>query len=163
MSPFSASNELPARLLKLRAHCALSQHDAAIKSISDAEAKSTPDLGAAKLFAQYLKASHVGGSAGKVDTLVQQAEALAAKEAENLGVQIFIGSLLAAAGKTDEALALLKHHQGSLDAAALVVQIHLLLNRQDLAAKEARAARGFAQDALLVNLCEAWLWMRQVS
>lgn len=45
---------------------------------------------------------------------------------------------------------------------ALIVQIHLQQNRTDLAAKEARSARSFAQDALLVNLAESWVGMREV-
>ena len=46
---------------------------------------------------------------------------------------------------------------------ALIVQIHLLQNRTDLASKEARNARNFAQDSLLVNLAESWVGMREVS
>lgn len=45
---------------------------------------------------------------------------------------------------------------------ALNVQIHLLQNRPDLAAKEAQNARNWAQDSLLVNLAEAWVGLRQV-
>ena len=43
----------------------------------------------------------------------------------------------------------------------LTVQIHLSQNRTDLALKEAKSARSFAQDALLVNLAESWIGMRQ--
>lgn len=46
---------------------------------------------------------------------------------------------------------------------ALIVQIHLLQNRADLAAKEAQRARKWAQDSLLVNLAESWVGMREVS
>lgn len=45
---------------------------------------------------------------------------------------------------------------------ALIVQIHLLQNRPDLAAKEAQNARKWAQDSLLVNLAEAWVGLRRV-
>jgi coatomer protein complex subunit epsilon len=57
---------------------------------------------------------------------------------------------------------LLGRHQGSLDAVALAVQIHLSQNRTDLAVKEAKSARSLGQDALLVNLAESWVGVRQV-
>lgn len=46
---------------------------------------------------------------------------------------------------------------------ALIVQIHLAQNRNDLALKEVSAARRWAQDNLLVNLAEAWVGIRLVS
>lgn len=45
----------------------------------------------------------------------------------------------------------------------MIVQIHLAQNRNDLALKEASAARRWAQDSLLVNLAEAWVGIRLVS
>ncbi|GAM87858.1 hypothetical protein ANO11243_058860 [Dothideomycetidae sp. 11243] len=109
-SAFSSSNALPARLLKLRSHCALRQYDAVLSSISASEASSTPDLAAVRLLAQYGKAGN------NSDKVLADAEALAEKSGDNLGVQICVGSILAAAGEHDKALALLKRHQGSLDA-----------------------------------------------
>lgn len=97
---------------------------------------------------------------------------------ENLTVQIIGGIILERAGETEEALALLSKHQGSLDAyvithssykrhltwtrVALIIQIHLQQNRTDLAAKEAQRARKWAQDSLLVNIAESWVGMREV-
>lgn len=49
-----------------------------------------------------------------------------------------------------------------MDAVALIVQIHLQQNRNDLALKEVTAARRWAQDSLLVNLAESWVGLRQV-
>ena len=43
---------------------------------------------------------------------------------------------------------------------ALIVQIHLQQNRNDLALKEVTAARRWAQDSLLVNLAESWVCLR---
>lgn len=51
---------------------------------------------------------------------------------------------------------------GLVEAVALIVQIHLQQNRNDLALKEVSAARRWAQDSLLVNLAEAWLGLRLV-
>lgn len=152
-SSFSDSNKLPIQVLQYRAQCALGQYDEVISAISDSNAKSTPDLAAVRIYASYLSKSS--------DAAVKEAKRLAESEGENLTVQLLCGTVLARAGEQDAALQLLAKHQGSLDAVALIVQIHLSQNRTDLAVKEARSARSFAQDALLVNLAESWIGMRQ--
>ncbi|KAF4554850.1 Coatomer epsilon subunit-like protein [Elsinoe fawcettii] len=152
-SSFSSSNALAVRLLQFRSQLALKQYSEALSSISSSEASNVPDLSAAKLLATYLSSPS--------PKLVSDAEKLAEEKGDNLGVQILIGTLLARAGEYDKALTLLRKHQGSLDAVALIVQVYLLQNRTDLAAKECKSARGFAQDALLVNLGEAWVGMRE--
>lgn len=155
-SSFSPSNLPAVRLLQLRAQCALRHYDAVLSAVSASEASSNPDLGAVRLLVAYGKSPS--------PKIVSDAEALAEKSGDSsLGVQICCGSVLASAGEHDKALALLRKHQGSLDAVALIVQLYLTMNRADLAAKECRTARGFAQDALLVNLSEAWVGMREVS
>lgn len=50
----------------------------------------------------------------------------------------------------------------TVDAVALIVQIHLQQNRNDLALKEVTAARRWAQDSILVNLAESWVGLRLV-
>jgi coatomer subunit epsilon len=75
-------------------------------------------------------------------------------------VQIAAGTVLAAAGETAKAIDLLSKHQGSLEAVALLVQIHLQANRTDLALKEVAAAKRWANDSLLINLAEAWVNLR---
>lgn len=153
-SSFSDSNHLAVRILQYRAQCALGQYDEVLTSIKDSDAKSTADLAAARAYASYLK----DGS----DDAVSTAEFLSESQGDNLTVQLLCGTILARAAKSDQAIALLSKHQGSLDAVALIVQIHLSQNRTDLAVKEAKSARSFAQDALLVNLAESWIGMRQV-
>ncbi|CZT24810.1 related to coatomer epsilon subunit [Ramularia collo-cygni] len=145
-SDFSPSNALPIQILQFRAQLALGQNSAVLAAISASDAKSTPDLAAVRALAANDLAA---------------AEQLAETAGDNLTVQLLCGTLLAKHGKHEEALALLAKHQGSLDAVALIIQIHLALNRVDLAVKEAKSARSFAQDALLVNLAEAWIGMRQ--
>ena len=152
-SSFSESNKLPVQVLQYRAQCALGQYDEVVGSISDSDAKSKPDLAAVRTFASYLQK----GS----DDAVAEAERLAESQGDNLTVQLLCGTILARAGKPEQAVQLLSKHQGSLDAVALIVQIHLSQNRTDLALKEAKSARSFAQDALLVNLAESWIGMRQ--
>ncbi|KAK3716040.1 hypothetical protein LTR37_006770 [Vermiconidia calcicola] len=144
---FSPENRLPIQILQYRAQCALGQYDDVIGSISDSDAKSMPDLAAVRVYASYLQ----HGS----DNAVTEAERLAERQGDNLTVQLLCGTVLARAAKPEQAVQLLSKHQGSLDAVALIVQIHLSQNRTDLAIKEARSARSFAQDALLVNLAES--------
>ncbi|KAK4546956.1 hypothetical protein LTR36_001688 [Oleoguttula mirabilis] len=154
-SDFSSTNTLPVQIIQYRAQCALGQYDEVIGAISDSDARRTPDLAAVRTYARYLQRPREEAPA------VQEAERLAESEGDNLSVQLLCGTVFARAGKEEQALQLLSQHQGSLDAVALIVQIHLAQNRTDLALKEAKSARSFAQDALLVNLAESWVGMRQ--
>lgn len=99
-------------------------------------------------------------STGQEAEAIKAVEQLAETHSENGTVQLLGGIILQAAGKTEEALSLLSKHQGSLEATALVVQIHLQQNRTDLALKEVLAARKWAQDSLLVNIAESWVGLR---
>ncbi|EHK45104.1 hypothetical protein TRIATDRAFT_299833 [Trichoderma atroviride IMI 206040] len=148
-SSFSAENELPVRVLKLRARIALGQAE---DVVADVAGEAVPDLEAVGALAEY--------TLGKTDAALTTIEKLASSAADNVTVQVVGGTVLQAAGKSEEALALLSQHQGSLDAVALIVQIHLQQNRSDLAVKEVTAARRWAQDSLLVNLAEAWVGVR---
>ncbi|CAK4031229.1 Coatomer subunit epsilon-1 [Lecanosticta acicola] len=154
-SAFSPENKLPIQILQHRAQCALGQYDQVLESIPESDAKATPDLAAMRTYASF----HKNPSAESKS--VEAAEQLAESAGDNLSVEILCGTILARAGKQDQALQLLSRHQGSLDAVALIIQIHLAQNRTDLALKEAKAARSFAQDALLVNLAESWIGVRQ--
>lgn len=177
---FSAENHLAARVLQLRSRVALGQAQGVLDEVGgDQEGK--PELAAVVALALL--------SLGSVDDAVQGVEGLLADggdaAGENAVVQVLGGTVLAAAGKTDEALALLGRHQGSreflkfciglcilwdyanlsiflVDAVALIVQIHLQQNRNDLALKEVASARRWAQDSILVNLAESWVGLRQV-
>ncbi|KAH9826170.1 Coatomer subunit epsilon-1 [Teratosphaeria destructans] len=154
ISDFSQPNHLPARILQYRAQLELGQHDEVLQAVSTSDAQSTPDLAAVRIYASYLKSPS--------DSIVDQAEKLAEQHGnDNLTVQLLCAAVLARGDRQEQALHLLSKHQGSLDAVALAVQIHLLQNRTDLAVKEAKSARSFAQDALLVNLAESWIGMRQ--
>lgn len=152
---FSAENKFPIQVLQYRAQCALGRHSEVLEAISEEDAAQNPDLSAVRIYASYLQTPN--------DTALHAAEALSESPAaaDSLTVQLLIGTVLARAGKADAALSLLSKHQGSLDAVALIVQILLSQNRTDLALQEARSARSFAQDALLVNLAESWIAMRQ--
>ncbi|KAK7397846.1 hypothetical protein QQX98_012780 [Neonectria punicea] len=148
-STFSPDNALPVRVLTLRARLALGQ---AQDVLADVKGEQEPDLQALGAFAEY--------SLGKTDSALKTIESLVSSSSDNTTVQIVGGTLLQASGKPEEALALLSQHQGSLDAVALIAQIHLQQNRTDLALKEVTGARRWAQDSLLVNLAESWVGLR---
>ncbi|KAG9854251.1 hypothetical protein KCU98_g2657, partial [Aureobasidium melanogenum] len=154
-SIFSAPNQPSAQILKYRAQLALQDYSSVASAISSSDASSNPSLAAVKAYASY------ASSGFSSDSAVSQAESLSQSHSDDLTVQLLCGAVLARAGKTDEALALLSNHQGSLDAVAMATQIHLSQNRTDLASKEAKSARAFAQDALLVNLAESWISLRE--
>ncbi|KAH8722747.1 coatomer epsilon subunit-domain-containing protein [Phaeosphaeriaceae sp. PMI808] len=148
-SSFSSSNATPVRVLQLRSKIALGQAQAVSTELAS---EKTPDLIAVKLLADSQQGKDVLSQAKKLAEQYGQ---------ENLSVQLLVGIILEKAGETEEALALLSKHQGSLDAVALIVQIHLQQNRADLATKEAQRARKWAQDSLLVNIAESWVGMRE--
>ncbi|KAH8687998.1 coatomer epsilon subunit-domain-containing protein [Tricladium varicosporioides] len=145
----SPENATPARVLSLRAQIALGQAE---DVLADVQGEREPELVAVAALAEL--------STGNETKAVTIAEKLAKESADNSVVQVLAGTVLQAAGKSEEALALLSQHQGNLEAVALIVQIHLQQNRTDLAIKEVQAARRWAQDSLLVNLAESWVGMR---
>ncbi|KAK4138075.1 hypothetical protein BT67DRAFT_130869 [Trichocladium antarcticum] len=149
VATLSPENALPARVLQLRALVALGRAD---EARADVQGETDPALEAVGALADQ--------ALGSAEAAVRTAERLAQTAADNATVQILGGTVLQAAGKSEEALALLGQHQGSLDAVALIVQIHLQQNRNDLAVKEVAAARRWAQDSLLVNLAESWVGLR---
>lgn len=155
-SSFSPSNTLAVRILQYRAQIALHQTQEVTTAISEAEATSTPALAAVKALALHHSPSTAGNA-------VQTAENLAENHGDDATVQVCVGTVLARSGRYEEALKLLAKHEGSLEAVMLIVQVHLLMNRADLAAKECKTARGIAGDALGVNLAESWVGVREVS
>jgi hypothetical protein len=106
-SSFSPSNALPSRVLKLRSQIALGQ----AKEVASSLAKeSTPDLVAVRLLAENEAGKDVIGDVKKLVEKYGQ---------DNLTVQLVGGIVLERAGETEEALAVLSKHQGSLDAYVL--------------------------------------------
>lgn len=105
-SSLSAENSIPARVLQLRAQIAVGQARQVLASVE--KEASVPDFKAVKAFAQYV----IGNSNAAVPTI----ERLLESASENATVQVLGGTVLQAVGRTDEALALLSKHQGSLEA-----------------------------------------------
>lgn len=105
-SSLSSENKIPARVLQLRAQIANGQVKAVLSS--NKREGDAPDFTAVKAFAQY--------TSGNTSAAVSEIEKLAERQSENATVQLLGGTVLQAAGKTEEALSLLSKHQGSLEA-----------------------------------------------
>jgi coatomer protein complex subunit epsilon len=106
VSALSPENAVPARVLQLRARLALGQAEDVLADVQG-ETESKPELAAVGALAQL--------ALGNTDAAVEAVEALAADgaAADNTTVQVLGGTVLQAAGKAEEALALLGRHQGS--------------------------------------------------
>lgn len=102
----SPENQLPARVLKLRAQIAVGQTSEVLSAVASEE--DTPDLAATKALAQQV--------AGDADAALQLAQDLAENYSDNGTVQALAGTVLQAQGHSEEALALLSKHQGNLEA-----------------------------------------------
>ena len=98
----SSENALPARVLSLRAQIALGQAE---DVLADVQGDSEPDLMAVAALAEL--------KAGNDTKALKIAEKLAQDNADNGSVQVLCGTVLQAAGKSEEALALLLQHQGN--------------------------------------------------
>lgn len=106
VSSLSSENALPARVLQLRARIALGQAEDVLADV-EGETDAHPELAAVAALAE-LALGKADEAAEKVQGLVQSDEA-----GENATVQVLGGTVLQAAGKSEEALALLGKHQGS--------------------------------------------------
>lgn len=106
VSSLSAENVISARVLQLRAQIAVGQVEEAIASIK--KEPDAPDFAAVKAFALYARGDTAAG--------LQEMEELLQSVPENATVQVLGGALLHAAGKSEEALAVLSKHQGNLEA-----------------------------------------------
>ena len=105
-SSLSSENKTPARILQLRAQIAIGQAKEVLTNIG--REGDAPDFAAVKAVAQY--------SLGSSSDAISEIEDLIETSSENTTVQLLGGTVLQAAGKTEEALSLLSKHQGSLEA-----------------------------------------------
>jgi coatomer protein complex subunit epsilon len=112
VASLSPDNALPARVLQLRARLALGQADAVL---ADVRGEAAPELRAVAALAELAR--------GNVDKAVEAVEGLTTEEEgearDNVTVQVLGGTVLAAAGKAEEALGLLGRHQGSCECSSL--------------------------------------------
>lgn len=66
-------------------------------------------------------------------------------------------------GHTAEAITLLAQANQDLESVAIHIQILLSLNRLESARRIYKEATAWAEDAFLIQLCEAWIGLKTVS
>jgi len=98
----SPENALPAQVLVARARIALGQSEKALADVAGRKEVELQAVGALGDFA-----------AGNESKALKTATKLASESAENATVQVVAGTVLQAAGNSEEALSLLSKHQGN--------------------------------------------------
>lgn len=101
-SSLSPDNALPARVLQLRARIALGQAE---DVVADVQGEAEPALQAVGALAEQ--------ALGRSEAAVKTIEQLAESASEDAIVQVIGGTVLQAAGKSEEALSLLSKHSGN--------------------------------------------------
>lgn len=101
-SSLSPENEFPARVLVYRARIALGEAE---DVLADVQEEQEPEFVAVAALAR--------SALGQTDDAVAAIEELIESHSDNQTVQVLGGIVLQAAGKSDEALALLSKHTGS--------------------------------------------------
>lgn len=142
-----------------RSYVAQGKYNLVINDISEANAEGP--LKAVRLLAVYLNAKQKNQT-DICETTLQQAMQLLEEGANRVEqtVQVAVATILVHDGKTDEALKVLHSRTKKLECTALAVQIYLQMDRVDLARKEVAHAKSWAEDALLLQLMEAWVGLR---
>ncbi|OBZ85154.1 Coatomer subunit epsilon [Choanephora cucurbitarum] len=150
---FSTEAKLEAQTFLYRSYVAQGKYNLVINDIGSAE---EAPLKAIKLLAEYLS------SKGNAADYVTKANALLEEGANRIHpvVQVTIATLLVHAGHLEDALRTLHSRQKKLECSALAVQIYLLMDRLDLARNEVASVKTWAEDALLLQMMEAWVDLR---
>lgn len=132
----------------MRAHLALGQHD---KVISDANgANASPEIKALGLHAEYLSSSP-----SSHDTIVTNLQALL-QSSPSTSVQLTAAHVFLLHGLTREALQCV-HLGTTMEHLAVSLQIHLKIDRLDLAESQLRLMKQADEDSILTQLGSAYL------
>ncbi|RCH89847.1 hypothetical protein CU097_000780 [Rhizopus azygosporus] len=151
---YSPEAKLEAQTYLYRSYVAQGKYNLVINDIGSSE---EAPLKAIKLLASFLSDKQKN-----VDEHVQKAMALLEEGSNRINsvVQVVIASILVQAGRFEDALRVLHSRQKKLECSALAVQIYLQLDRLDLARNEVASVKSWAEDALLLQLMEAWVDLR---
>lgn len=149
---FSPEAKLEAQTYLYRSYIAQGKHNLVINDIGSSEEAS---LKAVKYLASFL-------SNKNKEEHVQNATALLEEGSNRINsvVQVMTATILAQVGRFDDALRALHSRQKKIECSALAVQIYLQLDRLDLAKNEVASVKTWAEDALLLQLMEAWVDLR---
>jgi coatomer protein complex subunit epsilon len=107
LSGLSTENKLAARVYILRSRIA-SHQAGAVATELEGEADDVPDLGVLKAFAKYAQENN--------EEAIKAIDAFVESSSDNATVQVIGATVLHSEGRSEEALALLSKHQGSLEA-----------------------------------------------
>ncbi|KAI8924269.1 coatomer epsilon subunit-domain-containing protein [Entophlyctis helioformis] len=157
-TPKAALAKTDRRVLLNRAYIAQGRHALVLSDIADSEP--LPELRAVRLLARF---SAHGASPADRDAVAAEATALADSllHADPLATNplalVVLATIFASLARYDDALRLLVRAPKHLECIALAVQIYLKLDRIDLARKEIKAFKAWADDATLAQLIESWV------
>ncbi|KAF1804207.1 coatomer epsilon subunit-domain-containing protein [Mucor lusitanicus] len=155
---FSTEAKLEAQTLLYRSYVAQGKYNLVINDIGSNDEAS---LKAIKLLAEYLADKQKNNTANAEDYVVK-ANTLLEEGANRINavVQVTLATILVQAGRFEDALRTLHSRQKKLECSALAVQIYLQLDRLDLARNEVASVKTWAEDALLLQMMEAWVDLR---
>lgn len=148
------------QLYAARSHIALAQFDRAyalVRSIGEDESAAQ----AVRILADSVKAAGSDGGAA-ADEAFELLEALG--EDADGPTRAIAGTILAAQEDyRQQAIETLAagSKQEDQECVALLVQLYLSLDRLDLAKQTYASAKVWAEDSLLIQLCEAWIGLKQ--
>ncbi|KAI7872565.1 coatomer epsilon subunit-domain-containing protein [Spinellus fusiger] len=153
---YSPEAKVEAQTYLHRSYVAQAKYNLVINDVaSDAE----PPLRAVKLLASYLQAKK---GLAATDSYVQEAQALLEEGANRLNalVQVLVATVYINDHQLEEALKVLHSREKKLECTALAVQVYLEMDRLDLARNEVSQCKIWGEDALLLQIMEAWVNLR---
>ncbi|KAG2194659.1 coatomer epsilon subunit-domain-containing protein [Mucor mucedo] len=154
---FSTDAKLEAQTYLYRSYVAQGKYNLVINDIGSSTEAS---LKAIQLLASYL--ADVQKNANNAQEYAEKASALLAEGANRINpvVQVVLATIYVQAGNLEDALRTLHSRQKKLECSALAVQIYLQMDRLDLARNEVATVKTWAEDALLLQMMEAWVDLR---
>ncbi|KAI9469709.1 MAG: coatomer epsilon subunit-domain-containing protein [Benjaminiella poitrasii] len=155
---FSTEAKLEAKTFLYRSYVAQGKYNLVINDIGD---NNEAPLKAIKLLAEFL-ADKQKNNLSNAEEYIAKANAFIEEGANRINsvIQVTMATLLVQADNLDAALRILHSRKNKLECCALAVQIYLQLNRLDLARDEVQSVKSWAEDALLLQLMEAWVGLR---
>ncbi|KAI8059827.1 coatomer epsilon subunit-domain-containing protein [Thamnidium elegans] len=152
---FSAEAKLEAQTYLYRSYVAQGKYNLVINDIG----AENPE---ASLRAIQLLASYLADKQNNAEEYVAKANELLEEGANRINavVQVVLATIMVQAGHLEDALRMLHSRQKKLECSALAVQIYLQMDRLDLARNEVATVKTWAEDALLLQMMEAWVDLR---
>ncbi|KAJ3123951.1 hypothetical protein HK098_001540 [Nowakowskiella sp. JEL0407] len=141
----SGQQTLAIRALLYRAYVAQKRYNLVLAEISESDP--SVELRAIRLLARYFLGHSV----------IEEIKAVGAEGYASPMVAIVVATVWMNENELELAFQAVSPHSKDLDCVALTIQIHLILNRVDLAKKELTQLKTWADDATLAQIVEAWI------